>query len=263
MTKPPTTQRVRVFTLVVDLVMSALALVFAVLLVMQFTMNLSPVAERRASLGITLIWIVFVIDFCVRLALADSKREFLRHNWISAIALVVPALRVLRVLQLARAVQAAQAMQISGVVSGGKRADEALRRSLGLHPTLYISLMTLLVTALAAAGMYAIEHTHGRANITNVGDAVWWTTATLTTVGSELYPVTAEGRVLAILVMVYGLIFAGYIAATLTSALLTRRDGQPASDTDEMTTLRDEMRALRRHLRFGSSHEPQQEATGD
>jgi voltage-gated potassium channel len=80
-------------------------------------------------------------------------------------------------------------------------------------------------------------------NIRNFSSALWWAAATITTVGSEKYPVTDEGRVLAVLVMLYGLAFAGYIAATLVTLLIGRENG-----SDDTAALRDEIAALRREL---------------
>jgi voltage-gated potassium channel len=232
----------------VELLMTALAVVFLVLLIAQYTMDLSPRATRRVNLALTLIWAAFGIDFFVRLALAPNKMQFLRNDWIAAVALVIPFLRVLRIFTIARA---APTVQLSGIVSGGKRGTDWLHHTLGLHPALYIGLLTLFLMALSSAGMYGIEHTHPDANIVSLSDSIWWTTATLTTIGSELYPVSSEGRMLAIFIMVYSLGFAGYVAGTFAAALLgVGPAGQmaPPADSETLKDLREEIHALRRQL---------------
>jgi len=125
-------------------------------------------------------------------------------------------------------------------------AMTALRRTFGARPALYIGVLTLFVSALCSAAMFAIEHDAPDTNIDNLGDAVWWTAARLTTVGSELYPVTVEGRVLAIFVMVYGLGFAGYLTGTFAAVLLGPRQGAPAQPDADMAALLDDVRTLRR-----------------
>lgn len=236
-----------------DLLMLALAGVFVAVLVVQYTMNLSAATTRRLNLLSVAIWAVFAADFLIRLALAPSKLRYLKSNWISAMAVALPALRVLRVFQMMRLLPAVHA---AAIATGGTHGSSALRRLLSVHTSLYVSILMLLLMALAAAGMYALEHNLARANIRTVQDSVWWTTATLTTVGSELYPVTTEGRVLAIFVMVYGVLFAGYLTAALATVLTGNQQSetQPAAppavldDRADLTALRDEIRALRADL---------------
>jgi voltage-gated potassium channel len=228
--------------------MTVLSLVFIVLLIVQYTVELSRPWERRIDVAQLVIWGAFAIDFFVRLAVAPSKLAFLRHKWISAVALALPAFRVLRVLQLARA---APSLSASGLVVGGKRGGETLRRMVGAQPAIFMGILSLFVTALSSAGMLYIEHDAAGTNIANIGDALWWTIATLTTIGSELYPVTAEGRILATFVMVFGLGFAGYITGTFAVLLLGPQQGNsepspPAPGPD--AAVLDEIRALRRQL---------------
>ena len=232
----------------VELVMTALAVVFLILLIVQYTTDLSPRTNRRVNLGLTLIWAAFGIDFFVRMALAPSKTQFLRTNWIAAVALVIPFFRVLRIFTIARA---SSTVQLSGIVSGGKRGTDWLHRTLGVHPALYIGLLTLFIMSLSSAGMYAIEHNHPNANIVTLGDAIWWTTSTLTTIGGELYPVSSEGRALAIFIMIYSLGFAGYVAGTFAAVLLgvgQTAAPAPSTDTKAIEALHDEIRALREQL---------------
>jgi voltage-gated potassium channel len=83
-------------------------------------------------------------------------------------------------------------------------------------------------------------------NIRSAEDALWWTVATLTTVGyGDLYPVTSEGRLLAGLAMVAGVGLFGAFSGLVASWLL--RPAERQQDT-ELTELRDEVRALREEL---------------
>jgi voltage-gated potassium channel len=243
---PQRTNRQATVARLINLGLALLAVLFAVLFILQFAVHLDPRWQRRLNLALTLIWAVFVIDFFVRLVLAPSKGTFLRHNWIMAIAACMPALGVLRIFAVARAVPA---LQLGGLAAGGSRGSDALRRSIGAHQSIYVGGITVFLTLLAAAGMVSIVTTRPDANIQTFGEAVWWCAATLTTIGSELYPVSWEGRTLAVFVMIYGLVFAGYVTATLAVFLHgpSSSASQQSADPDSAALLA-EIQALRAQL---------------
>jgi voltage-gated potassium channel len=83
-----------------------------------------------------------------------------------------------------------------------------------------MNIITLLVLALlivifGGIAVYLAEHGHRGSNITNLGDAFWWTVITITTVGyGDYYPVTTVGRLIAISIMLSGIgIFALLVGA--------------------------------------------------
>ncbi|MDQ3691620.1 MAG: potassium channel family protein, partial [Chloroflexota bacterium] len=63
------------------------------------------------------------------------------------------------------------------------------------------------------------------AGLESYGDVLWWTLATLTTVGGSAEPATLGGRVIGLLVMIAGLVLFGYIAALAATVLFDRRRG--------------------------------------
>ena len=60
--------------------------------------------------------------------------------------------------------------------------------------------LTALVTVAGAAGMYALEdELPGDGGLAGYATALWWTAMVISTLGSEYWPKTAEGRVLCFL----------------------------------------------------------------
>ena len=55
-----------------------------------------------ATFGLV-IWIVFLAEFAIRFILAPEKLPFLRRNWLTVLALALPALRIFRALRVVRA----------------------------------------------------------------------------------------------------------------------------------------------------------------
>ena len=80
-------------------------------------------------------------------------------------------------------------------------------------PASLIVALTVVVTLAGAAGMYTFENENpdGR-GLSNYGAALWWTAMIMTTMGSEYWPQTAEGRVLCFLLSLYAFAVFGYAA---------------------------------------------------
>ena len=226
----------------VEIGLTALSLVFVVLLVVEFAVALPPAPARWLELAGWFIWAVFTIDFVTRFFLAESKTRFLRANWLTALAVLLPAFRVFRAF---RAVRAVRSLRLARLVTGTNRGARALRRIAGFAGAGYVVILTLLVWLLAAAGVSWLERGQPDASIGSFGEALWWSATTIIQQGSEQHPVTAEGRILAVLLMVFSLGVSGYITAALAAFLLGRRRQEADA---ELTALRDELRALRRHL---------------
>jgi voltage-gated potassium channel len=83
----------------------------------------------------------------------------------------------------------------------------------------------------AAAGLLLETGAPG-ATIEDFGDALWWSGALMTTVGSEIYPVTAGGRVLGFVLMLYAVGIFSYFIASIASVLVGIDAGQGSPSTD-------------------------------
>src|SRR3954468_13031699 len=94
-----------------DRPMTALAFVWLGLLVLDLTRGLTG---WLAALN-NLIWGLFVAHFALEFALAPDKGRYLRKSWLTAVALLLPALRVLRVFRAFRALRAARAVRGAGL----------------------------------------------------------------------------------------------------------------------------------------------------
>lgn len=199
----------------------------------------------------TAIWLIFVVEFVVRFALAPDKLPFLRSNWLTLVALVVPALRLFRAAAFLRAARGARGLRLVRIVGTANRSMNALKATLVIRGFAYVAGLTLLVIALGAAGMLSFENGREVAGgFTSYGHALWWTGMLVASLGTDFWPVTTEGRLLAMLLALYGLAVFGYIAATFASFFVGRdvqRRPRPASDADVKALLK-EVQLLRAQL---------------
>jgi voltage-gated potassium channel len=232
--------------------MLALGLAWLALLVVELTRGLSPLLETLS----TVIWVVFVADFALKLLLAPRKLDYLKSNWLTLVALALPALRVLRIARAVRVLRfarAARGVRLVRIVTSLNRGMRALGASLGRRGFGYVAALTLVVTLAGAAGMYAFENGQpDGGGLKSYGAALWWTAMLMTTIGSEYWPQTAEGRLLCLLLSAYACAILGYLTATLATFFIGRdaEDGEAelagAQSVDE---LRREIAALREEIR--------------
>lgn len=230
--------------------MRVLGFVWLALLVAELAWGLSPALE----LASVAIWVVFLLDFALRFALAPRKLAYLREHWLTAVSLLLPALRVVRTLRALRVLRAARAtrgLRLVKVVGSINRGMRALRASMERRGAGYVIALTALVTLVGAAGMRAFEGAPDGRGLNDYGTALWWTAMLVTTMGSDYWPRTAEGRALCLLLAVYSFAVFGYVTATLASFFIGRDAADPQAEVASaraVEALHEEIRALRRDL---------------
>lgn len=185
--------------------MFALSLVFFAAWVWSLADTKLTVHQQNLLVGlIGVLWIVFIADIVVRLAICGSPREFLRTRWFEAVALVIVYLRPFVIL--------AYLWRLPWF-----RASASRQR---LRLVILVSIFTLLFVFTASTLVWLTERQDAHANIVNLGDAIWWGFSTLATVGyGDFVPVTPLGRTIAVGLMMGGLIVLGVTSATVISAL--------------------------------------------
>jgi voltage-gated potassium channel len=196
------------------------SLFFIVAYSWQVIADLQGIAELIARTLILVTWTVFLVDYLVRLWLAERRGWWFRHHVFDLFVVLLPALKVLRLLQ--------------SVTFVGKRssAGTALRSRIGV----YGAGAAIVLVWLGALGVLDAERGAPGANIETFGEAVWWAFVTITTVGyGDYYPVTLGGRFVAVAMMAVGVGLVGVVTATFSSWVLekaaarTGDDGQPAT----------------------------------
>jgi voltage-gated potassium channel len=228
-----------------------LGFVWLALLVYELVWNLSPALEL---LG-TIIWIIFIVDFALKLLLAPDKTDYLKNNWLTALALLVPVLRVFRIFRVFRVLRAARAMRgvrLFRVLTSLNRGMKSLGASFNRRGFGYVVALSVIVVFAGAAGMLAFEN-ETPDGIKTYGDALWWTAMMITTIGSEYFPKTAEGRVLCFIIALYGFAVFGYVTATLATFFVGRDAENKDSEivgAEDIRELRGEIARLREEIKL-------------
>jgi voltage-gated potassium channel len=89
---------------------------------------------------------------------------------------------------------------------------------------IYIMSFAFTSILLGAFAEYLVESSAQHTKINSFGDALWWSIATVTTVGyGDIYPVTITGRVIASILMIIGIAILGLFISTLGESLIESR----------------------------------------
>ncbi|MFV2020024.1 potassium channel family protein [Micromonospora sp. LOL_023] len=195
------------------------------------------------------IWLIFWVDYAVRLWLAADRRGFVRGHLFDLVVLLLPVLRPLQMLRL-----------VTAVLTLTRRTEVWARGRLAL----YVGSTTLLLVIVSALAVLDAERRHPDGAINTYPDALWWSVVTITTVGyGDYYPVTTTGRFVALALMIGGIGLIGFVTGSLASWIVERisntagksdTDAAPATRRDvaaltaELAALRAEVTALRGNL---------------
>jgi voltage-gated potassium channel len=235
-----------------ELPMLLLSLVWLGLFVLELTWGLTPLLD---AISIA-IWCVFILEFVLRLFLAPRKVSYLKTNWLTAISLLLPALRALRFVRLLRVFQTTRAvrgLRLLRVLTRTNRGMRSLTANFARRGFGYVMMTTAIITLAGAAGMYAFEQeAPNSSGFDNYGTALWWTAMLMTTMGSDYFPQTPEGRILCFLLALYAFAVFGYVTATLATFFIGQDaddDGAEIVGAKSIDALRDEIIALRTEIK--------------
>lgn len=168
--------------------------------------------------------VIFLADFSLRLLTSQNRtRYFLKEwGWIDFIGSfpLHPLLRFLRILR--------SLGQWYRLIKNTDKAmrDEA-RRRLAESTLLVVASLVLIVVTFGSLAISLIEPPARGANIHSGSDAVWYVIVTIATVGyGDQYPVTNEGRIVGVLLIVMGVSAFSVLTSFIATRFLARGRGE-------------------------------------
>jgi voltage-gated potassium channel len=190
-------------------------------------------------------WLAFGIDYIVKLLLAPRPgRWFVRHP-LDLLMVVLPVARPLRLLRpftLRRVMERAP--------------GTAIRTRL----MAYVIFSAVLLVYTVALSVLHFERGAPNANITTMGDSLWWAVVTITTIGyGDYYPVTTPGRWAAAALMVGGFAVLSMVTAavsswlveSVTAATRLRKNADEPIGSEELAGLTAQINRLHEQLAGG------------
>ena len=225
--------------------------------VLASTLALIPVfvieAEAKSSLwkdvafgANWLIWFVFAVELAFILVVAPRKAAALRAHWLDAVIVLVTAppfgafLSSLRLVRLARLLRL---LRLGAILTRLIQRERAVTSGDAFR---FAALLTVLVVVLSGAVVSLIDSR----DFHSTWDGMWWAVVTVTTVGyGDLYPTSVEGRIIGMVVMLFGIGFLSVLTAAIASRFVQTDRGD---ETDEglaaLARLEAEMADLKQQL---------------
>ncbi|MGZ3932404.1 MAG: potassium channel family protein [Bacteroidia bacterium] len=166
------------------------------------------------------ICIFFFIEFWIRFYQAKNKMKFMRWGWIDLVSsiLMIGYLRMGRVFRLIRLLRIIRAFRST------EHLVNHLFRNKAKGALTSVSILALLLVIFSAIAILQVEDAPN-SNIKTAEDAIWWAYVTVTTVGyGDRFPVTTEGRVIAVILMTAGVGLFGTFTAFISSIFIREKD---------------------------------------
>ncbi|MEZ5375573.1 MAG: ion channel [Acidimicrobiales bacterium] len=176
-----------------------------------------------------IVLLAFAVDYGVEFAFARRRSSYVRSEWSSAAIVVAQALvfapnlagfGVLRALRGARLLRIVVVTARIVAIGGAARAEgrQRLRREAG-NLALGAAGLTWLSSAVAFT---LVEDVGEGGRLESFMDALWWSSATITTVGyGDIAPVTTVGRLIGIVTMFVGISAFAVVTAKVAEWMVT------------------------------------------
>lgn len=169
---------------------------------------------------------VFTVEYLLRIYSASSRVKFF-FSFFGLIDLIAILpfyltlgmdLKSLRAIRLFRILRLFKFLRYGNTMEKIKKSFNSIKRELFLF-----TLATLMLLYFSSIGIYYFENEAQPEVFASIFDAMWWSVATLTTVGyGDVYPITNGGKIFASVIVFIGLglvaIPTGLIASSLTRA---------------------------------------------
>ena len=155
-------------------------------------------------------WAIFALDYVVQIKLAPDNKKYFKTHIFELILVVLPFFRPLRALRA-----------LLFTTQASFRSRKSLIKSIPLVMTGAAILMIVIM----GAAILDIERNAPGSNIHTPMDALWWGLVTVTTIGyGDKFPVTTEGRLVAGILIIFGIAMISTITASFAAWILSHEE---------------------------------------
>lgn len=214
-----------------EIPMLVLSLVMLPLLLVPWILDLSGSIRDAFFVIDWMIWAMFALELGVKTYLAPARIIYLRRHWFDLCLVVLPFLRPLRVIRSARAIRVLRATR---AMIFAVRSVHSVKEILTEHGLQYVLLIGFLLV-IGSAGVMTLFEQGGDGSIKDFDDGLWWAVTTITTVGyGDKFPVTPEGKGVAVLLMLVGISLFSLLTANMAAFLVKPKESANVASLDDV-----------------------------
>ena len=171
------------------------------------------------------VFLAYAIDYVVEFLVTPEKGRYVRSEWSSLLIVIaqlfaiLPAMSFLGFLRGARALRVVSSFtRIIGISMASRSQGREILKKRATSFAFGLAGFTLITSAV---GFTLAEDVGKDGRIQSFFDALWWSGATITTVGyGDIYPITAAGRIIAICTMLVGISTLAVVTARIAQFLI-------------------------------------------
>lgn len=196
------------------------------LLIIDTTVQTDIETKRILSWIDNGICVVFLMDFLGHLITEKNRLiYFVTWGWIDLIS----SLPMFAIARLGRIAKIFRIIRLIRGLKSIKTLLDFIVQKRGESTIFSASLIAILTISFGSIAILQCEKGVEHSNIQSAGDAIWWTVVTMSTVGyGDYFPVTPDGRIIAVGLMIVGIglfgTFTGFLAAWLVEGKKDRGD---------------------------------------
>ncbi len=192
-----------------EIIISTITVISVAVTIILYVSDLSVDQEAAIYIFDSIVTIILIYDYCDRLKKSENKKKFLVEHIYEIPALlpliffsfmeyeasIAAALRAMRIIRLFRLLRLLRLINLFKMAKFLKASG-------------FIYLVILLVVSIifGAIGILVVEEENPDSTIKNFGDALWFSTTTITISGfGDVVPSTIEGRIISAILIIVGL----------------------------------------------------------
>lgn len=226
-----------------QLFMLALCVLVLISLAIEALVDLDPESLVILFYGDTLVCFFFLADFLLLLYRAPNRWKYLATwGWLDLVS-SIPAVGMLRA---GRAARMGRILRLLRGARSTRRLGTFAIEHRAQSTVLAAVFVMLLAIVFSSIGVLHVERGAPGSRIDSGADAFWWAVVTVSTVGyGDEFPVTAEGRFIASLLIVISVAMLSILTAFVATWFL--EPDQEERD-EELSAIRVELAEIRRLL---------------
>ncbi|WP_157593662.1 hypothetical protein [Pontibacter actiniarum] len=129
--------------------MFLLSILWLIFFILELTQGLTPTQERL----VIAIWVMFIVEFLLKFFLAPRKGQYIKQNWLTLLALIIPAFRAFRLLRAIRVLQVSRVASTTRFVralTSTNRFVKEVKEAQGPKPTAEMNVGVMLAASPSA-----------------------------------------------------------------------------------------------------------------